>query len=167
MIDIKWTKKKRLLNLIKQVDRLNNQSASYGYFKEQGKHPEYPHLSGLAGLMAIHELKPKKDTSRRPVFEIALERSGDEFVDYNISVVKDYIDKSGLNKKPSPKTVLDKIAIKGIEITKPVFGDPSILASNTKGVIRSKGRNTPMVEFGILKESLAFKTSLRKSVKKY
>jgi hypothetical protein len=166
MIEVKWTKKKRIINLIKQVDRLNNQSASYGYFKEQGNHPESPHLT-LPELMGIHELREKGDPLRRPVFEISLERSGDEFNNYNLSVVKDYIDKSGLNKKPSPRTVLDKIALKGIEITKPTFGDPSILEWNTDNVIRSKGgRNTPMVEFGILKESLAYKTSLRKSIKK-
>jgi hypothetical protein len=166
MVSIKWTKHKRIANLINQLGKLNGQESHYGYFKEQGQHPEAKGLT-YAELMGIHELRPPEDTARRPVFELSLERKGEEFKLHNLGLIKSYLDTSGVNKKPSPKTLLEDIAKKGIDITKPTFGDPALLASNSPDVILRKGRNSPLVDFGILKEGIAIKTSLRKSIKKF
>lgn len=166
MIDIKWTKYKRIDNLVNQVGKLDGQDTSYGYFKEQGYHPESPHLT-YAELMAIHELRPASDPMRRPVFEVSLRKRGGEFKKHNLNLVKEFVDNSAIIRKPTVSTLLSKIAMKGIEITKPTFGDTSLIKPNTLGVAKSKGRNSPMVEFGILKEALAYKTSLRKTIKKF
>lgn len=163
---VKWKYKKRLERLVEQVAKLDKQYTSFGYFKEQGSHPENPHLT-YPELMGIHELRNRSDPLRRPVFEVSMRKYGKKFAKDSVQIVKDYVDKSALAKKPSPKTVLENIAETGISYIKPTFGNPSLLKPNTETTSKRKGGNRPLIEFGYLKEALSYKTSLRKSIKKY
>lgn len=163
MIDIKWTKWKRLDKLVTKVGEMDNQFTSYGYFAEQGVHPESNGLT-YAALMYIHEFR-EDDIPARPVFQTALRTNKQSFIDFNTKSIKTYIDSAAIGRGKSIRSLLDVIAQNGIRITKPVFGDSTLLAPNSLGVIKSKGRNSPMVDMGILKESIAFKTSLRKKAK--
>ena len=165
MYEVKWTYKNRIDNLVKQLEKVDKQFTEFGYFKEQGKHPENPHLT-YAELMAIHEMRLPGDPMRRPVFQEALRVNGRKFKSNVLDSIKINIDKWALAKSSSPKPLLAEIAKHGIKMIKPVFGDKTLLRPNTPGVARSKGRNSPMIEFGYLKEALAYKTSLQKKISK-
>tara|TARA_R110002074_G_scaffold144948_1_gene292999 strand:+ start:688 stop:1185 length:498 start_codon:yes stop_codon:yes gene_type:complete len=164
MFNIVWTKRNRLQNLTKQLDRLDKQYVDYGFFQEQGIHPRAK--MSYAQLMAMHENRPNSDPMRRPVFEASLDKSGDRLVDTALAGLAKYNESSAAAKRPSPDALLRKIGREGVAITKPTFGDPSILRSNTVGVIARKGGDTPMVEFGTLRNKLAVRTSLKKAAKK-
>lgn len=163
MIDVKWINWKRLYKLTDKVGDMDNQFCSYGYFKEQGKHPEAGGMT-LAELMMMHEFR-EDEIPARPVFQTALSKYGNIFNESNMRSIKGYVESAALNKNPKINKLLTSIALNGISITKPVFGSFSDLPSNSLSVIKQKGRNAPMVEFGILKESIAYKTSLRKRYK--
>ena len=164
MFSIIWTKRNRLQGLTKQLGRLDKQFVDYGFFKEQGVHPKAKMT--YAQLMAMHENRPESDPKRRPVFQASLDKSGSVLQETTLKTLGGFIDRSALAKSPSPDAVLAKIGREGIAITKPTFGDPSLLKANTAGVIIRKGGNTPMVNFGLLRDKITFKTSLRKTPKK-
>lgn len=163
--EVKWTKGKRLDNLISQLSKVHKQEVEYGYFAEQGNHPESPNVT-YAQLMAIHELRPPGDPLKRDVLGTSWRWNGYEFIDFAEKQMVNYIEKSAINRKPSPKTMLDRIGRKGIEITRPTFGDVSMLKPNTAATAKRKGKNSPMVEWGFLRDALSFKSSLRKSLGK-
>lgn len=166
MYDVKWTGRNKLQNLIKGLQRIDGQHVDIGYFSEQGKHPEAKHLT-YPQLMAIHELRSPYDPMYRPAFKFATIIYKHKFLANNDKVLKEYFDKCATTSSQPVKTTLDKIGVNGINMIKPVFGDRGILTPNTPGVAASKGFNAPLIEYGYLKEALAFKTSLRKTLKRF
>lgn len=166
MIEVKWKYQNRLENLVKNIEDINKQTVDIGFFKQQGTHPESGNLT-YPELMAIHELREKGDPLRRPVFEVSVQKRGKKFQKEATDIFKSYVDKWATGRRLSPKTLLGEIGESGIKMVKPTFGDIGLLKPNTEGVAKSKGKNTPMVDFGYLKEALAYKTSKRKSIKKF
>lgn len=160
MYKVEWKNKHRLEGLIKGLERINNQSVSYGFFEDQGRHPEYPKYT-LPEIMAMNELRPIGDPARFPVFERALELFGVAFKDENMNDLAAYLKRCASTRRPSAKNFLTSLGQNGINITRPVFGNPSLIGnSNSQFTINIKGRNTPMINTGYLADNLKIKTSL-------
>ena len=153
------------------MQKIDRQHVDIGYFREQGKHPEATHLT-YPELMAIHELRsPFKDgaydSMYRPAFKFATIIYKYKFIADNDKVLTEYFNKCATSASQPTRTMLDKIGINGIKMIKPVFGDRGILNSNRPSTVRKKGFNKPLIEYGYLREALAFKTSLRKTLKRF
>ena len=161
-VTVKWKGKAKLVRARKNIARLDNAGVDYGYFARQGTHPEagvnYP------TLMSYHELRIKGDYKARPVFRRSLEAYGD-MLEKNISNgVTRYLRDSPVRKQNTHK-MFSMWGRDGVNITRTGFGDSSMLASNTPHTIRRKGgRNTPLVDWGILRDKLSYKTTLKNRV---
>lgn len=164
MIEVQWKFAKRIHTLVEQVKKLDNQEIDIGYFDKQGVHPESPNVN-FPTLMAMHELSSGMVLPKRPVFQQAVKKNGAKFEkDYRDSIKK-YVILAGSGKPRSPANLLTKIGEDAVDMIKPVFGDKNLLKPNTAATAARKGSNKPMIEFGILKESLAIRHTLRKSLK--
>lgn len=163
LYDVVWKKKNRLRNLISTLDRLHNQDVRYGFFEESGSHPESPHLN-YPTLAFIHE-KREDGVPARPILTISSEKNKREMAKFSLNATRDFINRAALLKREAPTVLLREIGEKGVKLTKPIFGDSSLLAPNTDGVARAKGSNKPMIDYGALKEALASKESWRGTVK--
>lgn len=163
LYDVVWKKRNRLRNLISTLGRLHNQDVKYGFFEESGNHPESPHLN-YPTLAYIHE-KREDGVPSRPIMTISSEKNKHKMIKHSLEATRDFINRAALLKRDAPTILLKVIGEKGVTLTKPIFGDSSLLAPNTDGVARSKGFNKPMVEYGALKEALTFKESWRGTVK--
>lgn len=160
----RW-KNKGYLNFQKNVASINGQSVKYGFFDETGDHPENPGINAPT-LMGMHELRLKDDMEKRPVIQVALNTWGDQInraSEKEFRILMTVINRSSIKLD----NLLSAIARVGCRITKDVFGDSALLDGNTLKTMARKGnRNTPMVEFGYLRDSLAFKTSVTNKVTK-
>lgn len=166
MYDIKWVGRNKLQNLIRGLQKLDGQHTDVGYFKEQGAHPENPHLT-YPELMAIHELRSPYDPMYRPAFKFATIIYKHKFIKNNADTLSDYLKKIITTNSRPEKKLLEDIGVNGIKMIKPVFGDGGILTPNTPATAARKGFNAPLIEYGYLREALAIKTSLRKTLKRY
>lgn len=156
LIEVKWTKQNRLRNLISSLSRLDKQDVRYGFFQESGNHPESPHLN-YPTLAAIHELR--EDPQQRPILGISSSRNKNEMQKYTSNEIGNFVERAALLKRDSPGTLLRSIGEMGVKLTKPIFGDSSLLKPNTEATAKSKGFNRPMIDYGALKEALSSKIS--------
>ncbi len=158
MIHIEWQKKHRLDGLIKGLSKMDKEYVEYGLFKESGLHPDNPHLT-YASLMAIHELREDSDPMKRPVFQKTLDKHGSDFQDYYMDQFQDYTESWALARPRSPDVVLSRVGAKGVEYTQNTFGDTATLRDNAPSVIERKGKNSPLIDSGYLRNAVSFKTS--------
>lgn len=163
LYDVVWKKKNRLRNLITTLDRLHNEDVRYGFFSESGQHPESPQLN-YPELAWIHEDR-QDGVPARPVLSISSRINKQEMTDFSLKATRDFINRAARLKRESPATLLRLIGNKGVALTKPIFGDSSLLESNSYSVAKAKGFNKPMIEYGALKEALSSKESWRGTVK--
>ena len=152
-----WTKRNRLRNLIQALDKLDGQHVKYGFFEESGNHPESPHLN-YPELAWIHEDR-QDGVPRRPIMTISDNNNKVRMKQYSALKTKQFIERAALLKRESPGTLLRQIGQRGVDLTKPIFGDSSLLTPNSASVAANKGFNSPMVEYGALKEALSSKIS--------
>lgn len=160
MYKVEWKNRHRIDGLLRGLRNSNHESVSYGFFEDQGYHPAHPDYT-YAEIMAMNELRPVSDKARKPVFETALSVSGSIFKDNNLKEVKKFIDQAARGKLTPVNKMLLAIGQNGINITKPVFGDIGLLGNNAAYTIRKKGKNTPMIDTGILAEVITARTSLK------
>lgn len=158
-----WTKRNRLRNLIVSLDRLDGQSVAWGFFEESGQHPESPHLN-YPTLAYIHEFR-EDGIAQRPLLGISHQRNKVRMKQFSLFETKKFIERAAMLKRESPAVLLRKIGDKGVSMTKPIFGDSSLLTPNTAAVAAKKGFNAPLVDYGALKEALSSKVSWNGIVK--
>lgn len=164
--ELVWKYKPRLVNLISQLEKIDKEDVSVGFFSEQGNHPSSPHLN-YPELMAIHELREKNDPMRRPVFQVSMRKHGKKVKIQNLSLLKTYVDKSAINRKVSPDKLLEDMGRNIANAIRPTFGDVTMLKPNSDKWAAQKGKNSPMVEFGHLKKALSGRTSIKKNIKRF
>jgi hypothetical protein len=160
MYKVEWKNKHKLAGLIRGLKNSNNESVSYGFFEDQGYHPMHPDYT-LAEIMAMNELRPSSDPSRYPVFETALAVFGAQFKHNNQIEVKKFIESTATGRLKPVNSMLLAIGQNGIDITKPVFGNTSLLGSNAASTIRAKGKDSPMIDSGFMADNIAARTSLK------
>lgn len=163
LYDVVWTKKNRMSNLISTLGRMHNEDVRYGFFAESGQHPESPHLN-YPELAWIHEDR-QDGIPARPILSISSRKNKQEMTNFSLKTTTKFINDAARLKRESPGKLLMKIGLKGVALTKPIFGDSSLLAPNSSSVQAAKGFNKPMVEYGALKESLSAKVSWNGTIK--
>ena len=146
---IKITRKtKNFEKLAKKLQTLAKESVESGYFKEQPDHPE----AGMsyAQLMTIHEYG-YNGNEERPVRDITMA---------NMKGEVGKILKRNLFKL-SEEQLLDVIGKDTTRFAKSVFGDTSLLASNSAYTIDLKGFDAPpLVDSGLLANNWSYRVSI-------
>jgi len=157
------TKKNNLKKLAKYAAKITKAKAEYGYFKEQGKHP-----SGLsyATLMAIHEYGASNGIPARKPFSIALFGNQAQMFRFTLKSLDKYM-MSASNNAPIPlERTLGTFGSLGVYHTKALFGSGALLANKTPIRKRSGSTsNTPLVDFGNLKETMGYRSTENKEIK--
>lgn len=157
-------KKNFIPNLRENLKIINTQSVKYGFFEGTGIHSE----SGFNAptLMGMHELRLKKDVPRREPLKESIELMTELTVGVSIGKeVSHYV--MGFKRRRNvteARQMLSNIGNKGANIVKSIFGDTSILTTNTTATAARKGFNKPLIEFGELVSHVAYKTSMNKKV---
>lgn len=149
-IEIKRTRDRRPLNrLLKRIQELHNQSASIGYFKEQGLHKDSN--MPYASLLYIHAYgyvdgAPVRDVlgNIKPFLG-----GGANQKQFFLNILKDYFKKGS---RVTVGQVMDRIGRKYMEDGKNVFGNPTILEVTNNP--------TPLVDTSDLKDHFAYRTSI-------
>lgn len=145
---IKITRKtKNFEKLAKKLQTLAKESVESGYFKEQPDHPE-ANMS-YAQLMTIHEYG-YDGNEERPVRDITMA---------NMKGEVGKILKQNLFKL-SEEQLLDVIGKNTTRFAKSVFGDTSLLASNSAYTIDLKGFDAPLVDSGLLANNWSYRVSI-------
>lgn len=163
-IETTWKGKGNLTNLISNLKSIDKKYAKYGYFSSQGKHPQNPKLN-YPTLMAMHELREDGDPLKRPVFTVTLDKYGKKLEKDNINLVQSHVNLWARGKRTSHKKLLMGLVEDAAKLTQRTFGNTAMLTPNTIGVAQAKGKNSPMVDLGSLRDALATSTSLAKKPK--
>lgn len=149
--------KKRINRLIKKFEELGQESLEVGHFEEQGKHS-----SGMSypELMQIHE--HGLGVPKRPVFNIAKFKEPPK----TSPTVKKFMDNwMQSNRSSATKNLLDNIGTHYRDLIKSIFGDIKELKSNSPYTIKLKGKNSPLIESGDLRDKVKYKSSKNRGLK--
>lgn len=142
---IQKSKKNDLERLVKHLRRLTNSSVEVGYFSETGTHStaKIPY----AELMKMHE--DGEGVPSRPAMWIGsseLIRGTHRAFD---TIVKDSIAQVG---RLSPN--LNKAADYMVSTIQDVFGDTSLLLSNSERTVQLKGKDAPLIDTNELRDNM-------------
>jgi hypothetical protein len=154
---VTWHKRKRISHIISQFNKIDKTETRIGYFADSGMHANSKMT--YATLMGFHELRTPSDPMYRPVFGASIKKGGKAFEAKALKKVRSGILRVAKGGGFPLSSVLDSIGKDGIKMIRPTFGNTSLLKSNTRRTIDLKGgKNTPMVEFGDLRDALSYRT---------
>lgn len=137
--------------LISSVRTLNSKTVSVGYFADQGTHED----SGLSypALMYIQEVKGVRSKSglvHRRLFEMTMNSQRTDITQQLRQNVK-------ANFLRRPNKILSLFGQDMQKRLKDGFGDTSLLPANAASTVRSKGKNSPLVDSGSLRDKLTYR----------
>lgn len=152
-------------NLRKRLIELNNTSLEVGYFPQNGTHEG----SGLTypNLFAIHSFGSKTaNIPTRPVLDLNFRLWNPINKNKDLKkMLKKYFSNIKSAKAPIKfSLVLDQVAGSYVQTTRASFGNTSLLAPNATFTIFLKGKNTPLIDTGDLRDTLSYTTSFRGSI---
>lgn len=147
--------------LTKGISDLNNEKVQSGHFEEQGEHYSghtYPEL------MALHHNPEGNgfDFPPRPVLDILFHRN-ENLDNPQIKTILNKYRKLEPNEANN-KLLLEELGKYLVKQEKEIFGS-SALAPNAQSTIDQKGKNSPLVDTGSLRDKVAYKTSKDKTIK--
>ena len=147
-------KKNNIPKLMKRLNALSKQETDIGYFSSQGKHSESD--VGYAQMAAWLEYGTKK-TRAYPLFHRIVEfyeRPNKSKIIKN--ALQGYL--SNLDSGKSYNVVLKSIGEGYASIIRNSMGKPSRTGnSNAPSTIAIKGKNTPWIDTGELKQKIAYR----------
>lgn len=136
--------------LVRTVNKLSKHKCQVGFFASDGEHP-HAKMSyvELMRLHEIHGVRSSQGTIHRRAMEMTAIIHGRSVMAKTLKALKAEI-KSGYG---------DTFGVFGREFEhhlKATLGNPAILPSNMPSTIAHKGKNTPLVDTGDLKNKLHF-----------
>lgn len=156
-MDVKITRKTNLIETLqKKIKDIQKASVSSGYYPESGIHED----SGMhyAALMSLHEFGSRIEAiPARPVREITINtavRDGKYWCDD----VRNY-----LEGKKTLNSSLNSIGSELTDTAQGIFGSSPPLTENAESTVEIKGKNTPLVDTGDLRNEWTWKVSLTSS----
>lgn len=156
-MDVKITRKTDLIETLqKKIKDIQKASVSSGYYPESGIHED----SGMhyAALMSLHEYGSMiEGIPARPVREITINSAikNGMYWSYDVS--------NYLNGKKSLNSSLNSIGSEFTDTAQGIFGSSPPLTENAKSTVEIKGKNTPLVDTGDLRNKWTWKVSLTSS----
>ena len=150
-----------ITNLKKRFKELEGKSLEVGFFSQNGTHP-----SGLTytNLFAIQSFGSKAvGIPKRPVLDLNFQLwnpvSSNKLIKKQLKLFF-----SNINSPTPPikfSKVLDNIAGSYVQSTRTVFGDSTLLTVNASSTVQYKGKQSPLVETGHLRDNLSYTTTYK------
>lgn len=157
MYEVEWTNKGKLSSLIRSLRATNGQSADFGFFEDQGRHPSNPDYT-LPEIMAMNELcHPPKF----PVFQVAEQVYGSRFKRENHADLKAFLERAARGHEFSANNLLHKLGTNGESMIRDVFGNAALIGDNAVNYQIVKGRNAPMIDTGFMVNNVIHKISTK------
>ena len=152
--------RKKILNVLKH----DNTFVEVGHFEAQGMHPTIN--KSFVDIMKLHHnggsVSGSIPNPPRPVLDILNFRAPNLLRSPKLLEEGKTILKSG----DSSDRMLSSIGKSLVISEKSIFGDPTVLHPNAeKTIIQKHGADTPLVETGVLRNKVAYRTSKNKTIK--
>lgn len=159
------TRKNKLPHLKKMAQKLAKANAEYGYFKEQGLHPDDNPRITYANLMNAHEHGTPTIPARKP-FAISLFQNKKTILNFTLKALDKYM-MTASNKMLIPlENTLSTFGSLGVYHTRALFGSTALLP-NQEPIRKKSGSKTssPLVDLGDLRDNMAYRSSESKEIK--
>ena len=163
-IAIQKTNNKGWDNLKQYFKTLTKDYVEVGYFADQGVYPSKKNTKkwSFAQLMAYHELQCDENlVPLRPVFGSITKTQMRGFTKVSAKMFRNQLRGTyyhGLSEANSPKALYKLYAVQIGGMIRERFGSRS-LARNEKSTIKRKGSALPMIDTGLLMNSLSYRIS--------